>query len=309
MQVAEENFRKEPNGTPLATLLRGAELAVVGDSGNWVEVRLGGWVWAPSLQETNREGFDLLVSADGGENLRAAPQGAIRARLLEGCLLERLGSQGNWVQVRRRGWVWKPSLEVAGGAPTGADAEESPAAPGEEQDRAEDPTVIAAGTPLIIYATPDGDTLANLPAGSRAQVLGRTGDWLRVRVDGWVYGPAALDSALDLADTGDITPAQLRADPGRYRNALVRWRVQVISLRRAERVRSDFEEGEPFLQARVPGDAGFVYLAVPEALLAAAERLEGLEYVTVLGRVRTGRSSLLGSPVVELTDIEREVER
>jgi hypothetical protein len=149
--------------------------------------------------------------------------------------------------------------------------------------------------------------VAQFQPGSQAQVLGRTGDWIRVRVDGWIYGPAALDSAIDLTDTGDLTPAQLRAEPGRYRGALVRWRVQFISLRRAERARSDFEEGEPFIQARVPGDAGFVYLAVPEALLETAQRLEGLEYVTVVGRVRTGRSSLLGSPVIDLTDIEREV--
>jgi hypothetical protein len=146
-----------------------------------------------------------------------------------------------------------------------------------------------------------------LQAGAQAQVLGRTGDWFRVRIDGWVYGPAALDSALRLADTGELTPAQLRADPGRYRGALVRWRVQFISLRRAERARSDFQEGEAFIHARGPaGDAGFVYLAVPDELLPLAESLQPLQYVTVVGRVRSGRSSQLGSPVIDLTDIEVE---
>jgi hypothetical protein len=168
------------------------------------------------------------------------------------------------------------------------------------------PPVMTASSPLVVYATPDGDTVAQFQPGAEAQVLGRTGDWVRVRVDGWVYGPAAFDSIVDLADTGSLTPAQLRAaDPGRHRGALVRWRVQFISLRRAERARTDFEEGEPYLLARGPaGDSGFVYLAVPEELLALAERLEQLQYVTVVGRVRTGRSSLLGSPVIDLTDIE-----
>ena len=304
---AEENFRKDPNGTPLATVLEGAELTVVGGAGSWVEVVLEGWIWSPSVTATNREGFDLRVSADGGENLRAAPQGAIVARLLEGCLLTRVASQGNWARVRRQGWVWKASLEM-GGAPAAQSSEEanqrgSSTTGGDEQEGS---SVLTAPVPLIIYATPDGDTVAQFRPGARAQVLGRTGDWIRVRVDGWVYGPAAFDSAVDLADTGSITPAQLRADPARYRGALVRWRVQVISLRRAERARSDFEEGEPFIQARVPGDAGFVYLAVPEALMPVAEKLDGLDYVTVVGRVRTGRSSLLGSPVVDLADIETE---
>jgi len=306
VRVAEENFRKDPNGTPLATVLQDAELTVLGDSGGWAEVVLDGWIWRPSLEATDREGFDLRVSASGGENLRGSPQGALRARLLEGCLLTRLAEQGNWVRVRRQGWVWKASLDMDA-APAAASGDEEGASPPATSSATEEPALITARTPLVIYSTPDGDTVAQFRPGARAQVLGRTGDWVRVRVDGWVYGPAALDSALDLADTGDVTPAQLRADPGRYRGALVRWRVQVISLRRAERARTDFEEGEPFIQARVPGDAGFVYLAVPEALLELAQQLEGLEYVTVVGRIRTGRSSLLGSPVVDLTDIEREM--
>ncbi len=83
--------------------------------------------------------------------------------------------------------------------------------------------------------------------------------------------------------------------------------MQFISLRRAEPARSDFEEGEPFLLARGPsGEPGFVYLAVPDELLSVAEKLQPLEYVTVVGRVRTGRSALLGSPVIDLTDIEVE---
>jgi hypothetical protein len=124
-------------------------------------------------------------------------------------------------------------------------------------------------------------------------------------VDGWIYGPAALDSALNLADSGTLMPAQLRSDPSHYKGALIRWRVQFISLRRAERARTDFEEGEPFIHARGPaGDPGFVYLAVPQALLSVAERLQPLEYVTVVGRVRTGRSALLGSPIIDITDIE-----
>ncbi len=306
VRVAEENFRKDPRGTQLATVLRGTELKVLAEQGDWVEVELQGWIWGASVGATNRDGFDLSVRADGSENLRAAPQGRILARVLEGCLLERTGTSGNWVQVQRRGWLWKASLESTqpGGAAAtpGAVAARDTAAAGEGP-----PPVISASTALAVHSTPDGDTIAQFRPGAQAQVLGRTGDWIRVRVDGWVYGPAALDSAQQLDDTGDVTPAQLRADPGRYKGALVRWRVQVISLRRAERARSDFEEGEPFIHARGPaGDAGFVYLAVPDELLPVAEGLQPLEFVTVVGRVRTGRSSLLGSPVIDLTDIETQ---
>ncbi len=310
VRVAEENFRKEPNGTQLAAVLRDSELKVISERGGWVQVELDGWIWGRSVAETQREGFDLSVRAAGGENLRSRPQGPIKARLLEGCLLERVAAQGDWYQVKRRGWIWKGSLELSGppaaAGPAAGEAAESPPAALET----EVPPLITAAGALVVFANPDGDSIAQLQPGAQAQVLGRTGDWLRVRVDGWLYGPAALDSALHLADTGGLTPAQLRADPSRYKGALVRWRVQFISLRRAERARSDFQEGEPFIHARgAAGDAGFVYLAVPDELLPIAESLRGLEYVTVVGRVRTGRSSLLGSPVIDLTDIEMEVPR
>ncbi len=302
VRAAEENFRRDPNGTTLATVFQGAELTLVSEQGGWVQVELAGWIWGPSVTATSRDGFDLSVAATGGENLRARPNGTILARLLEGCLLDQVSSSGSWIQVRRRGWLWRASLDAAV-APAAGPAAGPEATPS-------DPPLITAAAPLTIHATPDGDTIARFEAGAQAQVLGRTGDWIRIRLDGWIYEPAALDSALNLADTGDLTPAQLRADPGRYRGALIRWRVQFISLRRAERARSDFEEGEPFIHARgAAGDAGFVYLAVPDELLPIAESLEPLEYVTVVGRVRTGRSQLLGSPVVDLTDIEQEVPR
>ena len=112
LSVAEENFRREPGGTQLATVLGGAEVSVLGEQGNWVEVELQGWIWAPSVDQTDRAGFDLIVRADGSENLRAEPQGTILARLLEGCLLERIDASGNWVRVRRQGWLWKASLDM-----------------------------------------------------------------------------------------------------------------------------------------------------------------------------------------------------
>jgi len=304
VNVSQENFRREANGAPLATVLRGTEFSILAEQGPWVEVELQGWIWAPSVTRTNQGGFDLRVSANGGENLRANPQGGITARLLEGCLLQQVGSEGNWRQVRRRGWLWRASLELLG-----APAEASAGGSSGDEPGGDDvePTLITAPTPLVVYAIPDGDTIALFQTGAQAQVLGRSGDWVRVRVDGWIYGPAALDSALNLADSGTLMPAQLRSDPSHYKGALVRWRVQFISLRRAERARTDFEEGEPFIHARGPaGDPGFVYLAVPQALLAVAQRLQPLEYVTVVGRVRTGRSALLGSPIIDLTDIEVE---
>jgi hypothetical protein len=97
------------------------------------------------------------------------------------------------------------------------------------------------------------------------------------------------------------------ADPEGWRGRIVTWDLQYISLERAEAVRTDFYEGEPFLLAR-PVDAtgtGFVYVALPPAELGTAEGLRPLERITVVGRVRIGRSSLTGSPILDLVELRR----
>jgi hypothetical protein len=49
--VAEsvENFRAEPNGAKLGTLLQGTEIEQIGEQGKWVRFRVEGWIWGPSL--------------------------------------------------------------------------------------------------------------------------------------------------------------------------------------------------------------------------------------------------------------------
>ncbi len=58
-----ENFRTGPNGAILAEVVPGAVLAIRSDQGAWVEAELEGWVWAQSVQVTDRNGFDLVVSS------------------------------------------------------------------------------------------------------------------------------------------------------------------------------------------------------------------------------------------------------
>src|SRR5690606_7003199 len=77
-------FRKEPGGVQLGMLQPGARVPTGRARGNWVAVTLDGWIYAPSVARTTRDGFDLVVSAEGGENLRAAPNGAMLAKLSRG---------------------------------------------------------------------------------------------------------------------------------------------------------------------------------------------------------------------------------
>jgi len=323
LTVPEENFRKEPAATAgnrLATVLEGAVLARTGERGRWSQVTLEGWIWKPSISSDRRDGFDVVVSKPGGENLREqSDAGSRRVAILErGMLLDSLESRGNWVRVRRTAWIWSESVTgtsdpaPAGPAAAGPGAATQP--PGSEGG---DPAAVAeaaAGAvlpnrllideaPVLLLVSPEGDTVAVLNPGADLSVLDRRGDWARVRLEGWIWEPSTLpaDSA---AASDSLSASDLRANPTQYIGRRVRWPVQFVSLERAEAVRTDFYEGEPFILAR-PEDRsqGFVYIAVPPELLPRVEELRPLQVIEVLGRVRTGRSALMGVPILDLLAI------
>jgi hypothetical protein len=142
--------------------------------------------------------------------------------------------------------------------------------------------------------------LAALRPQADLEVLARQGSWARVRVEGWVWVPSTLPADSAMASE-DLSPADVTANPDQYRGRQVLWRLQFVSVERAEPARADFYEGEPFILARASdGGQGFVYVAVPPELLLEAEGLRPLQMIEVVGRVRTGRSALMGVPVLDL---------
>ena len=318
LTVPEENFRKEPlvsSGNRLATVLEGTVLEVVGRQGRWRQAALAGWIWKPSVSADQRDGFDLVVAKPGGENLREEPDaGSRRVAILErGMLLDSLEARGNWVRVRRVAWIWSGSVTETGGqtvaAPppqevdtvsgeSGGDQAPVPAAPSSAASLPD--RLVIPESPVMLLVSPEGDTVATLLAGADVAVVSRQGEWARVRLEGWVLEQATLPS--DSAAASDsLTAADLRANPEQYIGRRVRWSVQYVSLKRAEAVRTEFYEGEPFILAR-PADesGGFVYIAVPPELLPQVELLDPLQIIEVLGRVRTGRSALMGVPILDL---------
>src|SRR5690606_20067358 len=317
----------------LARIDAGTRLAILGTSGSWTEAVLEGWIWTASLQVTERGGFDLVVSASGGENLRAGPSGDTFARLEEGTLLEELESEPGWTRVRRTGWIWSSSvaaIETAGitgagpaGGGTGArttsvgpsatavvtapvDSGRAAAAPA---GVAPAPRFLQLGRETAILAAPAGDTLGVAVSGADVEMLGREGSWARVRVEGWAWIPEVDPAvAADADQSGPpVTPGLLLGPGGEaHQGRGVTWELQFISLERAEAVRTDFFEGEPFLLGRYGGpDGPFVYVAIPPERLAEVEGLMPLERVTVTGRVRVASSALTSTPILDLLDIRR----
>jgi hypothetical protein len=312
----EENFRATPNGDIIARVEPGLRVGTGDVRGNWTEVTVEGWVWARSLQVRDGGDYDLRVSVEGGENLRAEPQGEVVARLSEGTLLEELERRPGWIRVRRSAWMWTSSLESAAvnAAPAASGSEGSSV--GSTGSGSLDSGTGAASTvatrpfnsrrPHPILGAPDGDTLAVTSAGVGLQVLEREGSWMRVRLEGWVWAPPGdtQDPSPAVQEAGAVTPEMLMANPDAYVGRVVEWAVQYIAVERAERVRTDFYEGEPYMLTRYGGSSGdFVYIAFPPSRLQEVEALTPLERIQVVARVRTGRAGLTGSPILDLIEL------
>ncbi len=302
--VPEENFRKEPRastGNRLATLLMGTSVRVTESRGRWILGTIEGWIWNESVDSTDRDGFDFVVSKPEGENLREQPEGSARrvAILMRGMLLDSLEARGGWMRVGREAWIWSEStVPIEGQAAQGANVADNADSPPSPPPPLSDRLVVGSdAVGLLVY--PEGDTAAVLQAGTDLTVLARQGGWSRVRIEGWVWEPSTLppDSA-----TGDaLTLDALKANPQQFRGRRVEWTVQYVALKQAEAVRTDFYEGESYFLARPPGaSGGILYVAVPPELLPAVQELVALQTVEIVARVRTGRSALMGLPILDL---------
>ena len=291
--TAEENFRAQPNGALLGQLHSGAPVVVSQALEDWLEFDLTGWVWTQSLEVVGRDNFDLVVSAADGENIRSAPSGDVLGRLEPGTLLQEVERVPGWVRVRRGAWIWSRSVDIETLA-SAAVEERIEAALGEEW-------TMSGEIDAAILSTPDGDTLAAAVPGANFRILAREGNWARVRLDGWLWLPESTAVEEESTILNDVTIEDVTSAPLEYRGRVLQWDVQFISLERAEKIRTDFYEGEPFLLTRMGrGEGIFVYVAIPPERLSEVEGLSPLERISVVGRVRTGAARLTGSPILEL---------
>jgi hypothetical protein len=313
-RIATESpwFHQEPGGRRLARLVRGAIVTGGETRGPWVRVTLDGWIFAPSVGPSQpgsaAADFDLVVTRAPEENLRVSASGAVIARLAQGFGLDRVGADttGRWVHVSRAGWVNRAALEpVAGAAVAQATPDTSPAAAGPDSAAA---PVTPGGRAqparaMTLYRAPDGPETGTLAPETPVRVVSRSGEWARVQLDGWVK----VDE-LQAAPPGvlvGVSAAELRTEPQRYAGQVLRWRVEFISLQKADDLRPDIPAGASYVLARGPlPERGFVYIIVPDMKLGAVRALAPLVTMNITARVRAGRSRYLGNPVVELISLE-----
>ena len=321
--TADSPFHKDPRGIQLGTLVADARYRVGATQGTWVEATIDGWIWTASISPTTRDGFDRVVTAGGGEVVRASPNGAVVARLVEGTLLTRVASQRGWTHVRRTGWVSREALAAA--APPAAPSPSVPNQPQPQPPTASpadaipdsarpmpvDPPAVRPDTTAGARAGlrkgselatgPDGSRLATLDQAAEVAVVERSRDWVKVRLEGWVR---TSDLAGQVEPPPAITGRMLRDEPDRYLGQRVVWRLHFLARQEADDLRPEMPKGQPYLLTRGPlPESGFVYVLVAPAQADLVEGLRPLDEIRIEAIIRSGRTRYLPTPVVELTRV------
>jgi hypothetical protein len=310
------DLHRDPDGTPLVSLPAGAPVEAGTADGDWRKVTVEGWIYRPSTSPTRRDGFDLVVTSDEGENLRGEPNGPIVGRAREGTLLERVGERGKWFRVRRDGWVPREAVPAKQAADTTRRRGEAVRRSGGRADsgsaQVRVPSTPAAPAPPSapvegvetlretgLSRAPDSSAIANLPAGTSARVLGRSGDWVRVQVEGWVRGVDVKPAEAGVL--AGISAAEVRASPDRFVGQTLDWRLQIIAVQLADELRPEMPSGQPYLLTRGPlPEPGFVYVMIPPDRVAEFRALPALHEMTLRVTLKAARSRYLATPVAEL---------
>jgi hypothetical protein len=312
--TAPASLHREPEGTPLVTLPAGAEVETGRAQGDWHQATVEGWIYTASTDQTRRDGFDLVVTPDEGENLREAPNGPVVGRVREGTLLKRVGQKGGWTHVRRKGWIpgkaivrpaaqaQQPTAPKGRGpsaAPTAAGSPPAPTAPPAAPSGLER---IQTSREIQLGAAPAGGTLGTLGSGTPARVLARSGDLVKVQVEGWIPADAVAPS--DSGAMVGVSAAEVRTQPDKFVGQTVEWRLQLIAVQRADELRAEMPPGQPYLLTRGPlPEPGFVYVSIPPDRMAEFQALPPLHELVLRVAVRAARSRFLTTPVTELVSV------
>jgi hypothetical protein len=306
------DLHREPDGAPLVSLPAGAPVLPGRPRGDWHQVTVEAWITTSSTSPTRRDGFDLIVTPDKGENLRSIPNGPVVGRVREGTLLKRVGVNGRWTRVKRAGWV--PRDAVASAARHPAKQGKAPqtraavaAGPAAKADVAAGEDRVETARETSLSAVPEGGALATLPGGTPVRVVSRSSGWAKVQLEGWIK-----DADLKPSDAGSlvgVSAAEVRAAPDRYVGQTIDWRLQLIAVQTADELRAEMPPGQPYLLTRGPlPEPGFVYVSIPAGRIAEFRALPPLTELVLRVTLRAARSKYLTTPVTELVSVVSGIE-
>jgi uncharacterized protein YgiM (DUF1202 family) len=275
----------------VASLDAGTTVAV--SSGNapagWAKVSRDGWILKSSL---DKQATETARSSNADRRSTASAKSSGTARKTSGGEVAPSARppQGPGASAARGASSAPGPVHV--GTTTPAPASTGPVA---------DTTLTPTGN-IALRAAPDAKALATVAQGATLTPLARDRGWVRVRLEGWVQ-----ERELAPADTSirtGVSAADLRADPVGTKGKMVRWSVQILARQKADVLRKDLAPDETYLLARGPYEENaLLYLVVPPSLLVMTKSIPELSQAMVTARVRTGRSDLVGVPILDLLTI------
>ncbi|MEP6836273.1 MAG: hypothetical protein ABJB74_22985 [Gemmatimonas sp.] len=321
--LAGSVMRTAPGGQVIGVLSRVYEGPVEMVQGGASRLRISGFVSEQSirLDATRARGVAGAAGAgDYGGVLRTGPseKDPALATLQRGAVLFAGQKSSTFLAVNRTIWVdnsrlaklsapdSRPPTQGPGALASQPNAAEKPATPPAAKPTvsatpALPPMQIVGGSPL--RTAPNGDIVSSLPAGTLVNPLRSENGWTRVAIEGWVSTKDLTDASAKAA--GELSAADIRADPSGTKGRIVRWTVEALSFQLGDALRRELN-GEPYLLARGPGkERSILYLAVPDSLLGAARALAPLTTMTVTARVRSGKSEPGGVPILDLLELVR----
>lgn len=315
---APARFLHAPDGRLLAELPAGSVVRTGAARGAFTQATIEGFVHQ-SVLGAARDSFSLSVGGSGGVRLRAQPAqtAPVIASLQQGMGLSRVARDGEWVRVRRTGWISTSAIAAAAATArpaAGTGARPAPASGATVAVSSDSMAQPDDGTPLAgqlsamrevpLRTGPGGRTLATIAQGTRVTPVDRESGWVRVRVEGWVPERDVLTA--DTTLRAALSAADLRADPAGTRGKLVRWNVQSLAFQLADPLRGGLHPDEPYLLARGPdGENALLYLALPPSLVEQGRALPPLAEIVITARVRDGRSPPVGVPVLDVEALTR----
>jgi hypothetical protein len=299
----------------LGTLPAGFQVTPGRTSGAWREIPVQGWIWTASTGAATRPGFDLGVTADEGENVRMEPDGPIVFKAAQGTHFDRVSRRGGWTQVRRTVWLAASAVAERRAEPATVGrsdgqtarkpdvpaqrpaAQAAPVPPPAPPPPADTLTRVIVRTGTSVSAGPGGSSIGTVAADLPAEVMARSGEWVRIRTEGWVR----REDVRPAVDPAGITLEQLLAAPEKYVGQTVVWRLQYIAVQVADELRPELPPGEPYVLARGPlPEAGFVYVSVTREQAERFRAMSPLDEFTANGTIRSPRTRYLPTPVIEL---------
>src|SRR2546421_257921 len=184
------------------------------------------------------------------------PEGKRLARLARGTIVVGGESRDAWQGVTLEGWIFATSVGPTPRAGYDLAVSRAP----EENLRSAPAGALIARLPqgFVLTRVAEGAPTGTLAPSAPLRVLGRSGDWTRVELEGWVKS-----TDLEIAPPGvlmGITAAELRTDPQRYAGQVLRWTLQYIAAQQADELRPEIPSGSRYFLARGPlPEHGFVY--------------------------------------------------